>query len=236
MDDRTGPILEKMVAWSVDRRSRINLRPELNVTRKSLAVPWMLLHACPLLLVALVTHGLHSAIGIDNAAAVTHLVILSWIAAGETYLLRGVLERPRAWAWRTACGLALGMIAGLMVMSTIDLRGSDAAATVLGMLATGLVFGALQASAQRLSAMRWILASAAGWVFAAIVLRTIVMALTGLSVGGVSPFGLAYSSGHNELLWSAVGLAGHGIATAWNVEALGRAGGEPMRPVAMTAH
>jgi len=193
-----------------------------SMTRNSLAPLWILVHLGPLLLVPLVTHSLHTAIGIDRAAAVGHLIILSWIAAGETYLLRSLVSRPRAWAWRTAFGLAIAVVAGLVVMSTIDLRGYDALATVFGMVAAGLVLGVVQAPAQRRPSWRWVVASLVGWLVGAFVFRLVVLTLAGMSLGGFKPFALAYNAGHNELLWLSVGVAFHGLATVWNVTALAR--------------
>lgn len=192
------------------------------MTRRSIPVYWVLLHAGPLLLVPAATHSLHNAIGIDTAAAITHLLVLGSIAVGQTYLLRSVLPRSRAWAWRTSCGLACAVVAGLVVMSTIDLAGYDTLATVMGMLAAGLTLGVLQAPAQPLPKRRWVAASLVGWGVGAIVFRSVIQPLAEMWIGGFTPFALAYNSGHNELLWSAVGLACYGIATAWNIAAIAR--------------
>ena len=174
------------------------------------------------MLVPIVTHSLDGLIGINSAAALTHLINLAAIAIGETYLLSSIVSRPRQWAWRTACGLAAAVIAGLVVMSTVDLQGYDALATVSGMTAAGLVFGLVQGPAQPLGTVRWLIPVLSGWLGAAFLFRSVILALAGLSIGGVTPFGLAYNSGHNELLWFSVGLACHGLATAWNIARLTR--------------
>ena len=185
--------------------------------RETIPFAWIGLHFVPLLLVPLVTHSLDGMIGIDSAAALNHLVNLAAVAIGETYLLSSIVSQPRQWAWRTACGLAAAVIAGLVVMSTVDLQGYDALATVAGMIAAGLVFGLLQGPAQPLGTLRWLIPILPGWFGAAILFRSVILSLAGLSFGGFAPFGLAYNAGHNELLWFSVGLACHGVATAWNV-------------------
>jgi hypothetical protein len=188
--------------------------------RETIPFAWTVLHFVPLLLVPLVTHGLDEFIGINSAAALTHLIILVSIAIGETYLMRTILPRPHQWAWRTACGLAAAVIAGLVVMSTVDLQGYDALATLCGMTAAGLVFGLIQGPGQPLGVVRWIVPIIVGWLGGAILFRSVIVSLAALSLGGVAPWGLAYNAGHNELLWFAVGLACHGLATAWNIAAL----------------
>ena len=188
--------------------------------RETIPFSWIVLHFVPLLLVPILTHSLDGIIGINSAAALTHLVILISIAVGETYLMRSILPRPQQWAWRTACGLAAGVIAGLVVMSTVDLQGYDALATLAGMIAAGLAFGLVQGPAQPLGTLRWLVPITIGWFGAAILFRSIILSLAGLSIGGLSPYGLAYNAGHNELLWFSVGLACHGVATAWNVSKL----------------
>ena len=191
--------------------------------REMIPFAWVLLHFVPLLLVPLFTHSLDGIIGINSAAALTHLIILASIAVGETYLMRVILPRPQQWAWRTACGLAAAVIAGLVVMSTVDLQGYDALATLSGMTAAGLVFGLVQGPAQPLGVVRWTIPIVVGWLGAAILFRSVIISLAGLSVDGIAPYGLAYNAGHNELLWFSVGLACHGVATAWNIAALTKA-------------
>ena len=190
--------------------------------RETIPFSWIALHFVPLLLVPLLTHSLDGIIGINSAAAVTHLVILISVAVGETYLMRSILPRPQQWAWRTAFGLAAAVIAGLVVMSTVDLQGYDALATVAGMTAAGLALGLVQGPAQPLGTLRWVVPIVLGWFGAAILFRSVILALAGFSVGGVTPFGLAYNAGHNELLWFSVGIACHGVATAWNIVRLTR--------------
>ena len=188
--------------------------------RETIPFAWIALHFVPLLLVPLLTHSLDGFIGINSAAAVTHVVILVWVAVAETHLLSSIVSQPRQWAWRTACGLAAGVLAGLVVMSTVDLQGYDALATIGGTLAAGLVLGLIQAPAQPLGKLRWITLSLVGWVGSALIFRSVIIAVAGFSMGGFAPYALAYNSGHNELLWFSFGIACHGVATVWNIATL----------------
>ena len=194
----------------------------MTIQRQSIGPAWILIHFAPLLIVPLATHALRPIVGIDAAAASTHVIIIACVSAGETLLMRSISTIARQWLWRTAVGLAAAVVTGLVVISTVDLRGYDALATVSGLFAAGLALGLVQAPAQSLGLMRWLGASLGGWLGAAVVFRATIVGLAGFSVGAFSPWGLAYNAGHNELLWFSVGLAGHGIATAWNVRALAR--------------
>ncbi|HVF39102.1 MAG TPA: hypothetical protein VM939_04315 [Gemmatimonadaceae bacterium] len=192
------------------------------MSRNAMPTAWILVHFGPLLLVPLATHTLNPFVGIDNAAAVTHLLVLIWIAVAQWFVLRPILARPDRWIWRTAAGAAAAVIAGLVVMSTVDLRGYDALATIFGMGAAGLALGLVQAPGQPRSKSRWVLVSFIGWLGGALVFRSIIVALANLSLSGFLPYGLAYNAGHNELLWFAVGLACYGVATAWNIASITR--------------
>ena len=189
----------------------------MTMRRETILPAWILVHIGPFLIVPLATHALRPLAGIDAASGITHLLIIAWVSAGEMLLMRSLLPAARQWVWRTAFGLAAAVVAGLVVMSTIDLRGYDALATLFGLFAAGLVLGLAQAPAQPLGFLRWISVSLAGWLAAGLVFRSMVVALAGFSIGGFFPWGLAYNSGHNELLWFSVGLAGHGVTSAWNV-------------------
>src|SRR5688572_15144246 len=97
----------------------VSERPVSSLAGSSIGVSWVLLHLTPLLLVPILTHTIQTVIGIDGAAAASHFVIIAWISVGQGYLLRSVLARPRQWVWRTAVGLAMAIVAGLVVMSTV---------------------------------------------------------------------------------------------------------------------
>jgi len=192
----------------------------MTMQRQSTSLAWIGIHFVPLLIVPLATHALRAVAGIDAAAAITHFLIIAWVSISEMLLMRLVLPAARQWGWRSAFGLSAAVIAGLVVMSTVDLRGYDALATVSGLAAAGLALGLVQGPAQPLGSMRWVGVSLTGWLLAAVVFRSVIAGLAGFSIGGFFPWGLAYNAGHNELLWFSVGLACHGIATAWNVRAL----------------
>ena len=201
----------------------------MTMRRQTILPAWILVHFGPFLVVPLATHALRPIGGIDAASGITHLLIIAWVSMGEMLLMRSLLPASRQWVWRTAFGLAAAVVAGLVVMSTIDLRGHDALATLSGLFAAGLVLGLAQAPAQPLGFVRWISVSLAGWLASGLVFRSVVVGLAGFSIGGFFPWGLAYNAGHNELLWFSVGVAGHGITSAWNVRALARLS-EPRGP------
>jgi hypothetical protein len=114
---------------------------------------------------------------------------------------------------QTAGGIGIAVGVAIFLISTIDLAGYDAAATLTGMTAGGLTLGLIQSRLVE-NRTRWILLSTLGWLVAAIVFRAIIPALSSFAIGDIKPWGLAYNEGHNELLWSSTGLAFYGCITA----------------------
>src|SRR6185436_10616719 len=151
----------------------------MTMQRQSTSLAWIGIHFVPLLIVPLATHALRAVAGIDAAAAITHFLIIAWVSISEMLLMRLVLPAARQWGWRSAFGLSAAVIAGLVVMSTVDLRGYDALATV-----AGLALGLVQAPAQPLGSMRWVGVSLTGWLLAAVVFRSVIAGLAGFSMGG----------------------------------------------------
>ena len=175
-------------------------------------ISWIALHFVPLIAVPLITHALIP-LGINTAAAVALLAIIGCIAFGQSRLIRKQRVTRARWMWQTACALGLAVAAGLVTMSTVDLAGYDVLATFSGMSAAGLVFGIVQAPMLEKGKLQWTFASIAGWLIGALAFRSVITSLVAMSIGDFTPYALAYNAGHNELLWTATGLAVYGFVT-----------------------
>lgn len=186
------------------------------------ATAWIALHLLPAAQLPLLTVGLAPRIGLDAAAALTHLTAIGAVAVLQFLVLRRLLrETPafavsRAWSSWTAVALGCGVGVGTAVMSTVDLAGHDGLATFAGMAAAGIVVGMVQVRQGGPAAAvagRWLMASALGWVVGAALYRLLLPAALRLSLSGMYLYGHAYHGGHNELLWVAAGLLGYGVTT-----------------------
>lgn len=178
---------------------------------------WISLHFMPLLLVPLLTTSLGAVVGLDGAAAATHLANIVLIALGEAALLHRLWHVDAAWRPRALLAMAAALATAMIVMPTVDLAGYDAAATPVAMTLAGLAHGlVLGWPLRRASGLgRWTLVSTVGWLVGAGVYRASLSGLLALRIGPHSLYGYAYTGGHNELLWIAVGVACFGVATAF---------------------
>ena len=173
---------------------------------------WISVHLMPLLCVAIATNGLNPVIGETPAAGIALLLIIASVAIGQSRLI-STAARSR-WMWQTAAAIGFAIGVAIFLISTIDLAGYDTAATLVGMTAGGLTLGLIQSQMLPEGKLKWIAASAGGWLLAAIIFRQIIAPMAAFNVGGIAPWGLAYNEGHNELLWSSTGLAFYGLTTA----------------------
>ena len=180
---------------------------------------WLSLHLVPLLLVPLLTTSLGAVIGLDGAAAVTHIADIAVIALGQPALLARMWHVGAAWRPRALLALSAALATAMIVMPAVDLAGHDSLATPVAMalagLAHGLILGWPLRRVGRLG--RWALVSAVGWLVGAGAYRASLSGLLALRIGPHSLYGYAYTGGHNELLWIAVGVACFGLATAFIV-------------------
>ena len=185
---------------------------------------WVMLHFIPLLLVPLLTTSLGAVVGLDGAAAITHLVNIVLIALGEAALLERMWRIGSAWRPRALLAIAAALATAMIVMPAVDLAGYDALATPIAMMLGGLAHGVVLGWPLRRadSLFRWILLSAAGWLVGAGAYRAALSGMLALRIGPHSLYGYAYTGGHNELLWIAVGVACFGLATAFVVRPASR--------------
>ena len=177
---------------------------------------WALLHFFPLLLVPLLTTSLGAAIGLDAAAAATHAANIMLIALGEAALLSRIWAVDGAWRLRALLAMAAALATAMIVMPAVDLAGYDPLATPIAMALAGLAQGLILSWPLRHAGGlgRWVLASAVGWLAGAGVYRASLSGLLALRIGPHSLYGYAYTGGHNELLWIALGIACFGLVTA----------------------
>ena len=177
---------------------------------------WLSVHCAPLLLVPLLTTTLGPSIGLDSAAALTHATVMTFVPLAEAALLRRVWLIDAAWRWRAVLAMVAAIATAMIVMPSVDLAGYDALATPGAMTAAGVVHGVILGwPLRRVGARRrWVAASALGWLVGAGAYRLLLSDLLALRVGSHSLYGYAYTGGHNELLWTAMGIACFGIATA----------------------
>ena len=178
---------------------------------------WVSLHFIPLLLVPLLTTSLGAVVGLDGAAAATHLANIVLIALGEAALLHRLWHVDAAWRPRALLAMATALATAMIVMPSVDLAGYDTAATPVAMTLAGLAHGlVLGWPLRRVGGLgRWTLVSAVGWLVGAGAYRASLSGLLALRIGPHSLYGYAYTGGHNELLWIAVGVACFGLATAF---------------------
>jgi hypothetical protein len=183
-----------------------------------------MLHFIPLLLVPLLTTSLGAVVGLDGAAAITHLATIVLIALGEAALLARMWHVDAAWRPRALLAMAAALATAMIVMPAVDLAGYDALATPIAMTLGGLAHGvALGWPLRRADSLgRWILVSAVGWLVGAGAYRAALSGLLALRIGPHSLYGYAYTGGHNELLWISVGVACFGLATAFVVRPASR--------------
>jgi hypothetical protein len=174
---------------------------------------WVALHLVPLVAVPVVTHTFAGIAGLNTAAALALLTMIAILAIGQSKIMTGRRVSSSRWMWQTACAIGIAVAAGLVVMSTVDLAGYDALATFSGMTSAGLALGLVQAPMLEDRKLQWVALSAGGWLLGALIFRAIISSLAAISIGGLEPYGLAYNAGHNELLWTATGLAFYGFLT-----------------------
>jgi hypothetical protein len=177
---------------------------------------WASLHFVPLLLVPVLTTSLGAAIGLDAAAAATHAATIMVVALGEAALLGRTWAVDGAWRLRALLAMAVALATAMIVMPAVDLAGYDALATPIAMALAGLAHGLILGWPLRHAGARgrWVLASAIGWLAGAGAYRASLSGLLALRIGPHSLYGYAYTGGHNELLWIAVGIACFGVVTA----------------------
>ena len=185
---------------------------------------WAALHCLPLLLVPLLTIPLGAVIGLDGAAAATHAAVIVLISVGEAALLDRMWAIDGAWRRRAMLAMAAALATAMFVMSAVDLAGYDTLATPMAMMLAGLAHGVVLGWPLRRGGggARWVLASALGWLAGAGMYRWWLSEMLALTIGTHSLYGYAYTGGHNELLWIAVGIACFGIATAFVVHPVSR--------------
>lgn len=182
-------------------------------------IRWVALHCLPLLLVPVLTTSLGAVAGLDRAAMATHAANIVLIALGEAALLDRTWRGKAAWRARAMLAMAVAMATAMIAMSTVDLAGYDLLATPVAMTLGGLAHGLTLGWPLRrtVGLGRWALVSAAGWLVGAGVYRVSLTGLLALRIGTHSPYGYAYTGGHNELLWIGTGIACFGLATAFIV-------------------
>jgi len=176
---------------------------------------WISVHWVPLLLVPLLTTTLGPWLGLDAAAAVTHATFMTFVPFAEAELLRRAWPIDAAWRRRAVLAMAAAIATAMIIMPSVDLAGYDTLATPAAMAAAGLVHGLVLGWPLRRVAARhpWIVASTLGWLAGAGGYRLFLGELLALEIDDRSLYGYAYTGGHNELLWIAVGIACFGIAT-----------------------
>jgi hypothetical protein len=174
---------------------------------------WIAANLTPLVVVPLVTHAFHRIAGINTAAGFALVALIAAVAIGQSRIVSNTTVRQSRWVWQTACAIGLALATGLVVMSTVDIAGNDTLATFSGMTSAGLVLGLIQAPLIKLGKPAWVALSVTGWLIGAVVFRSIISPLAAMSIWGIEPYGLAYNAGHNELLWTATGLAFYGLST-----------------------
>jgi hypothetical protein len=186
---------------------------------RDILLRWQLLHLAPILVIPLFSHALHRVFLIDAVAVGIMLFCVGLIAWGQSRLLTLSAHGPGRWAWQTAFALAIAIACGLVTMSTIDLAGYDQLATLTAMPVVGAVLGGIQSRLLRAHRLQWVVTSTAAWLVGAVLFRAIIAPAAAWEIGGRAPFGLVYNAGHNELLWTAAGIACYGLATGFNASA-----------------
>lgn len=176
---------------------------------------WVLLHLVPIAIVIVCMNALSSMTGISAAAVVAAVAIVIVTGWGESEIAAEYLEASRQrFRLFTITGLTLGLVAGLIVMSAVDLAGYDMLASYSGMIAAGVVIAASQAIAITTRRIRWTVAVLAGWIVGAMIFRIAAAHAATWTVFGGKPLATVYLAGHNELLWACIGLAVQGFSTA----------------------
>ena len=178
---------------------------------------WIVVHTLPIVLLPVLTLILGPRFGLDGAAATMHSATLVFLPLAQAYILRHLTGFAAWWVSRALAGLGVALAVAMVVMSTIDLAGYDAAATPIAMGVAGLLQGLILGWPLRRLGLRrqWMVASVTGWLVGTIFYRLLIGFGLVWEIGGLSAFGYAYTGGHNELLWMSSGLAGFGIVTGF---------------------
>ncbi|HEX6576600.1 MAG TPA: hypothetical protein VF042_16650 [Gemmatimonadaceae bacterium] len=175
---------------------------------------WLALHLAPFIIVLVCMNLLTRVIGLSPAAIVAAFTLVIIIAIGTARYGASLLGADKRRLQRfTIVGIALGLIAGLVVMSTTDLAGYDTVASYAGMITAGVVVALSQAIAIRQNRVSWPAAIVTGWILGAALFRFVASHASTWYLFGGRPLAMVYESGHNELLWASVGFAVQGVTT-----------------------